>query len=89
MLALQDTTIAVLDATGGAASEPFETAMVAADKLPVVLGVVLIVWAGLLLLLAVTERRLRRIEARLDAAESAPPTASRSTPPSTPPVPRH
>lgn len=74
MLALQDTTIAVLDAAPAAAAEPFESAMVTADKLPVVLGVVLIVWLGLLLFLAVTERRLRRVEARLDAAEAAPPT---------------
>jgi|GEM_PF-1149229 len=70
---LQDTAIAVLDAAPTAASEPFETAMLAADKLPVVLGVVLIVWIGLLLFLTVTERRLRRVEARLDAAEAAPP----------------
>ena len=77
MLALQDTTIAVLDATPSAASEPFEAAMIAADKLPVVLGVVLIVWIGLLLLVAVTERRLRRVEARLDAAEAASPAAPR------------
>lgn len=76
-LALQDTTIAVLDAAPPTTSEPFEQAMVAADKLPVVLGVVLIVWLGLLLLLAVTERRLRRVEARLDAAEGAPPVPPR------------
>lgn len=72
MLVLQDTTIAVLDAAPSAAAEPFEAAMVAADKLPVVLGVVLVVWIGLLLFVAMTERRLRRVEARLDAAERAP-----------------
>lgn len=77
MLALQDTTIAVLDAAPSAATEPFEAAMVAADKLPVVLGVVLIVWIGLLLFVAATERRLRRVEVRLDAAERASSAAPR------------
>lgn len=62
-----DTTIALLDTTAaqGVAEQPprgVERAMLAEDKLPVVLAVVLIVWAGLLLLLLRTERRLARLE---------------------------
>ena len=40
--------------------------MLADDKLPVVLAVVLIVWLGVLLLLFRTDRRLARIERDLD-----------------------
>ena len=43
--------------------------MLAEDKLPVVLAVVLIVWAGILLLLLRTERRLARLERTLDERE--------------------
>lgn len=65
-----DTAIALLDP--GAAQtlatrppEGIERPMLAQDKLPVVLAVVLLVWAGVLLLLARTERRLGRIERAL------------------------
>jgi hypothetical protein len=68
-----DTTIALLDpaaAMAEKAPEGIEVAMLAADKLPVVLAVVLIVWAGLLVLMIRTERRLRAVERTLDAHES-------------------
>jgi len=66
-----DTTIALLDtAAAGAFAEQqprgIERMMLAEDKLPVVLAVVLIVWVGVLLLLFRTERRLARIERALD-----------------------
>ncbi|MEM1116111.1 MAG: CcmD family protein [Bacteroidota bacterium] len=71
MLQIADTTIAVLDADAAQAvtvqqPEGIERPMLAEDKLPVVLAVVLIVWIGLLLLLFRTDRRLARIERRLD-----------------------
>ena len=68
-----DTTVAVLHTgTVQPAAEPMERAMLAEDKLPVVLAVVLIVWAGLLLVVFRTDRRLTRVERRLaDAEESA------------------
>jgi hypothetical protein len=71
-----DTTIALLDtaAAQAVAEQPprgIERTMLAEDKLPVVLAVVLIVWAGVLLLLFRNERRLARIERALgtDGAE--------------------
>jgi CcmD family protein len=62
-----DTTIALLDpgAAQALATQPpqgIERAMLAEDKLPVVLAVVLVIWLGLLLLLFRTDRRLARIE---------------------------
>ena len=65
-----DTTIALLDtlaaqATAERPPEGIERAMLAEDKLPVVLAVVLLIWAGLLLLLFRTERRLARVEREL------------------------
>ena len=39
--------------------------MLAENKLPVVLAVVLVIWFGLLLLVARTDRRLARIERQL------------------------
>lgn len=71
-LTASDTTIATLDAgTAQAAPQPVERAMLAEDKLPVVLAVVLIVWAGLLLVVFRTDRRLARVERRLADAERA------------------
>ena len=64
-----DTTIAVLDTAAvqtSQAVQPLERVMLADDKLPVVLAVVLIVWLGVLLLLFRTDRRLARIERDLD-----------------------
>ena len=65
-----DTTIAVLDPAAAQAvtEQPpvgAERVMLAQDKLPVVLAVVLIVWFGVLALLFRTERRLARVERRL------------------------
>jgi hypothetical protein len=45
-----------------AASGPFEQVMLSDDKLFVVLGVVLIIWIGLILLLIRNDRRLRELE---------------------------
>ena len=72
MLQTADTTIAILDPSAAQAvtvqqAEGIERPMLAEDKLPVVLAVVLIVWFGLLLLVFRTDRRLARIERRLDA----------------------
>ncbi|MGB3545081.1 CcmD family protein [Rubrivirga sp.] len=72
MLQPADTTIAVLDADATRATteqpaEGIERVMLADDKLPVVLAVVLVIWAGILLLLIRTDRRLARLERDLDA----------------------
>ncbi len=66
-----DTTIAVLDPAAAQAEtvqqpQGIERVMLADGKLPVVLAVVLIVWAGILLLLFRTERRLARLERELE-----------------------
>lgn len=68
--AAPDTAVAVLDPAAAQTlvsrpPEGIERPMLAQDKLPVVLAVVLLVWAGVLLLLARTERRLGRIERAL------------------------
>ena len=66
-----DTTIALLDTAAAQAlattrpPEGIERVMLAEDKLPVVLAVVLLIWLGLLLLLFRTERRLARVEKAL------------------------
>ncbi len=68
-----DTTIAVLDTAAVQAVQavqPIERVMLADDKLPVVLAVVLVVWIGILLLLWRTERRLARVEAELDRRDA-------------------
>ncbi len=57
--------------TGVAAQAPIEQVMLAGDKMPVVLAVVLIVWAALLFLVVRTDRRLARVERDLDAREAA------------------
>ena len=71
MLQTADTTIAVLDedvlATTEQPAQGIERVMLADDKLPVVLAVVLVIWAGILLLLVRTDRRLARLERDLDA----------------------
>ncbi len=66
-----DTTIAVLNPEAAQAvevqqAEGIERVMLAEDKLPVVLAVVLVVWLGIAFLLLRTERRLARIERQLD-----------------------
>lgn len=72
-----DTTIALLDTAAARASaqtvqaaSPSERVMLAEDKLPVVLAVVLVVWAALMLLALRTDRRLARVERDLDARET-------------------
>lgn len=67
-------TIAVYDTTALAsetvqAASPSERVMLAENKLPVVLAVVLIVWAALMLLALRTDRRLARIERALSGRE--------------------
>jgi CcmD family protein len=69
-LAAQDTAVAVLDPEAAQAltTQPpqgIERVMLAEDKLPVVLAVVLVIWLGLLILLFRTDRRLARIEDEL------------------------
>lgn len=76
-----DTTIAVLDTPAAQAiteqpPQGIERTMLAEDRLPVALAVVLIVWAGILLLLMRTERRLSRLEKSLDSLENREPRAS-------------
>lgn len=70
-----DTTIAVLDPSAAQAvteqrPEGVERVMLAEDKLPVVLAVVMVVWLGIALLLVRTDRRLARLERRLDEREA-------------------
>lgn len=64
-----DTTIAVLDPAAEAITEQrpegIERVMLAQNKLPVVLAVVLVIWLGIALLLFRTDRRLSRIERQL------------------------
>ena len=57
--------------------EGIERVMLADDKLPVVLAVVLIVWAGILLMLWRTERRLTELEQRLPADPAPNPPSAR------------
>ena len=71
LLQAADTTIAVLDAQAAQAvteqpAQGIERVMLAEDKLPVVLAVVLVVWLGILALLVRTDRRLARVERQLD-----------------------
>ena len=78
MLQTADTTVAVLDPQAAQSvavqqTEGIERVMLAEDKLPVVLAVVLVVWLGIAFLLLRTERRLARVERRLD--EQAGPRA--------------
>jgi CcmD family protein len=70
LAAAPDTTIALLDTAAAQAlatrpPEGIERVMLAEDKLPVVLAVVLVIWLGLLLFLFFTDRRLARIEREL------------------------
>ena len=76
MMQPADTTVAVLDAEAAQSvtvqqAEGIERVMLAEDKLPVVLAVVLIVWLGIALLLARTERRVSRVERLLDDHDRA------------------
>ncbi len=69
-----DTTIDVVDdgAVQATTAQPqgIERVMLAEDKLPVVLAVVLVVWLGVLLLLLRTDRRLARVERDLADREA-------------------
>ena len=67
----RDTTIALLDTTAAQAlatqqPEGLDRIMLADDKLPVVLAVVLVIWIGLLFLLFRTDRRISRLERELN-----------------------
>ena len=69
-----DSSIALLDTSAAQAltiqtESPSERVMLAEDKLPVVLAVVLIVWAALMVLALRTDRRLARVERDLAARE--------------------
>jgi hypothetical protein len=69
-----DTTIALLDTAAAqvasaAPVEGIERVMLAQDKLPVVLAVVLLVWAGVLFVLFRTDRRLAHVERQLDGLD--------------------
>lgn len=73
-LASGDTAIAVLDPAAAQAltaqtASPSERLMLSENKLPVVLVVVLIVWAALMLLALRTDRRLARIERDLNSRD--------------------
>lgn len=68
--AARDTAIALIDANAAQqVPQGIERAMLASDKLPVVLAVVLIIWFGLLLLLFRTERRITKIERKLNSTK--------------------
>ena len=75
MLQPADTTIALRDADAAQAvteqsADGLERVMLREDKLPVVLAVVLVIWLGVLVLLARTDRRLSRVERQLDDADA-------------------
>ena len=68
--AARDTVIALLDTDAAQrAPQGIERVMLATDKLPVVLVVVLLIWFGLLFLLFRTDRRIRRIEKELNESD--------------------
>ena len=68
--AVRDTAIALLDADAAQqAPQGIERVMLASDKLPVVLVVVLIIWFGLLFLLFRTDRRITKIERELNSTK--------------------
>ncbi|MEM8598741.1 MAG: CcmD family protein [Bacteroidota bacterium] len=71
-LAAPDSTgpIATLDDIPVQEFEGLDRIMLAEDRLPVVLAVVLVVWVGVLLMLVRTDRRLSRLER--DLAERGP-----------------
>ncbi|MEM9996810.1 MAG: CcmD family protein [Bacteroidota bacterium] len=73
----QDSGVAQADSTSPVATlegipeqqpEGLDRMMLAEDRLPVVLAVVLVVWIGVLLMLVRTDRRLSRLERDLDAS---------------------
>ena len=53
-----------------AALSPLETIMLSHDRLYVVLAVVLIIWFGIVILLLRSDRRLTKLERRVDAGIS-------------------
>lgn len=66
--------IAVVDSAAAAstieqAPAGIEEIMLAENKLPVVLAIVLLIWFGILLLLFRTERRLSRVERKLEKTD--------------------
>lgn len=66
MIQVADSASALATEIPTAASSPFESFMLSHDKIFVVLGVVLIIWFGVLYLLFRTDRRLASLERRMD-----------------------
>jgi len=67
----RDTAIALLDADAAQqVPQGIERVMLASDKLPVVLVIVLLIWFGLLFLLFRTDRRISRVEKKLNESDS-------------------
>lgn len=54
-------------ATQDVTTSTFERTMLAEDKLYVVLGVVLLIWFGILIVLFRNERRIKQLEERVNA----------------------
>lgn len=66
----RDTAIALLDPDAAQQiPQGIERMMLASDKLPVVLTVVLLIWFGLLFLLFRTDRRITKIEQELNSTD--------------------
>lgn len=69
--AVADTTIALLDPNAvEQVPQGIERTMLAADKLPVVLAIVLIIWFGILFLLFRTNSRITKIENELNRSDA-------------------
>ncbi len=66
MIQVADTVSTLATELPTAASSPFESFMLSHDKIYVVLGVVLIIWFGVLYLLFRTDSRLAALERRMD-----------------------
>ncbi|MDE2731951.1 MAG: CcmD family protein [Bacteroidota bacterium] len=62
--------LSILAQTAGAV----ESAMLDNDKLYVVLAVVLVIWVGIALFIFGTDRRIGRLERRIQTLESSPKT---------------
>lgn len=63
MIDLQETTTSVSVQTPQ--SSEFESAMLSDDKIFVVLAVVLVIWAGIVIMLFRTDRKIAELERRL------------------------
>ena len=63
--------VALLTTLLAQSANSLEAAMLDNDKLFVVLAVVLIIWAGVLIFVYSTDRRLARLERRIETIESS------------------